>query len=144
MHSGTLNILRSQSKESSHSQSYMAVKTLASELLTASTTRVPPTLFFFFWFLAPHPQYMEVPRPGVELELQLSAFTTSRARLDPSHVCDLHHVSWQHRIPDPLSEARDRTHILMDTSQFHFCCPTTGVPRALLFKQYYFCSLLSY
>ena len=28
----------------------------------------------------------------------------------------LHHSSWQHRIPDPLIEARDGTHILMVTS----------------------------
>ena len=33
---------------------------------------------------------------------------------DPSHVCDLHHSSWQRRILSPLSEARDRTRILMD------------------------------
>ena len=34
-----------------------------------------------------------------------------------SRVCDLHHSSRQCQIPDPLSEARDRTRILMDTSQ---------------------------
>ena len=27
-----------------------------------------------------------------------------------------HRSSWQHRIPDPLSEARDQTHILTDTN----------------------------
>ena len=31
-------------------------------------------------------------------------------------VCDLYHSSQQHWIPNPLSEARDGTHILMDTS----------------------------
>ena len=30
---------------------------------------------------------------------------------------DLHHSSWQPRMLKPLSEARDRTQILMDTSQ---------------------------
>ena len=30
---------------------------------------------------------------------------------------DLHHSSQQHRILNPLSEARDLTHILMDTSR---------------------------
>ena len=34
---------------------------------------------------------------------------------DQSHICDLYHSSPQHWIPDPLSEARDQTHILMDT-----------------------------
>ena len=32
-------------------------------------------------------------------------------------VAGLHHSSQQHGIFNPLSEARDRTHILMDTGQ---------------------------
>ena len=32
---------------------------------------------------------MEVPRLGVELELQLLAYTTVTAMPDPSHICDL-------------------------------------------------------
>ena len=60
---------------------------------------------------------MEVPRLGVKLELELPAYTTARATRDLSHVCDLHHGSRRRRILNPLSEARDRTHILMDTSQ---------------------------
>ena len=35
---------------------------------------------------------MEVPRLGVESELQLPAYTTATATLDPSHICDLHHT----------------------------------------------------
>ena len=31
-------------------------------------------------------------------------------------------------IPDPLSQARGQTCILMDTSQIHFCWATTGTP----------------
>ena len=57
---------------------------------------------------------MEILRLGVELELQLPAYTA--AMWDLNHICDLHHSSWQHRILNPLSEARDQTHILMDTS----------------------------
>ena len=52
----------------------------------------------------------------VESELQLPAYTTATATQDPSHVFDLHHSSWQHWILNPLSKARDRTHVLMDTS----------------------------
>ena len=59
---------------------------------------------------------MEVPRLGVELKLQLLAYTTATATQDLSHVCDLHHSSRQHQILNPLSEARDGTRILMDTS----------------------------
>ena len=39
----------------------------------------PLELFFFFCFLGPPPQHMEVPRLGVEMELQLPASTTATA-----------------------------------------------------------------
>ena len=65
---------------------------------------------------------MEVPRLGVEeLELQLLACAIATAMQDPSHVCNPHCSSQQHQILNPLSEARDRTYILMDTSQVHYC-----------------------
>ena len=38
------------------------------------------------------------------------------------------HSSWQQWIPDPLSKARDWTHIIMDTSQVHFHYATMGTP----------------
>ena len=41
----------------------------------------------------PHQSPMEVPRLGVQLELQLLAYTTATATLDPSHICNLHHSS---------------------------------------------------
>ena len=63
---------------------------------------------------------MEVPRLGIELELQLLAYTTATAMTDPSRVCDLHHSSRQHQILNPLSEARDQTRILMDPSQVSY------------------------
>ena len=50
---------------------------------------------------------MEVPRLGVELELQLLAYTTATAMSDPSPICDLHHSSQQGQILNSLSEARD-------------------------------------
>ena len=34
-----------------------------------------------------------------------------------SHICDLHHSSGQRQIPNPLSGARDRPRVLMDTPQ---------------------------
>ena len=40
--------------------------------------------------------------------------------------------SQQHRILNPLSEARDRTHILVDTSWVYYHCATTGPPRVNL------------
>ena len=68
----------------------------------------------FFFFLWPQLWYMAVSRLGVKLELQLPAYTAAIGMRDPSRACDLHHSSWQHQILNPLSEARDRTHILTD------------------------------
>ena len=67
---------------------------------------------FFFFFKWPH---MEVPGLGGESKLQLPAYTTATATPDPSHICDPRHSLRQHWILNPLTEARDRTHILTDT-----------------------------
>ena len=72
---------------------------------------------------------MEVPRPGVESEIQLLAYTTAKETQDLSHVWDLHHSSQQHWILNPLSKARNQTCILMGTSQVHYCCATMGTPK---------------
>ena len=40
----------------------------------------------------------------------------SHTMQDLSHVCNLYHSSWQHQILNPLSEARDVTCVLTDTS----------------------------
>ena len=65
----------------------------------------------FFLSLGPHPGPMEVPRLGVESELQLPAYATATATAtsDQNLVCNLHHSSWQCQILNPLSETRDRT-----------------------------------
>ena len=71
-------------------------------------------------FLGPYLQHMEVPRLVVKSELQLPAYATATAMQNPSHVCDLYHSSQQHRIFNPLGEARDQTHVLMDTSRIRY------------------------
>ena len=71
---------------------------------------------------------MEIPRLGVQSEVQLLAYATDTAIPDLSCVCDLHHSSWQHRILNPLSEARDGTRNLIALSWIHFCCAKTGTP----------------
>ena len=64
---------------------------------------------------------MDVPRLGVEMELQLPAYTRATATWALSLIYDLHHSLLQHWLLNPLSEARDRTCILMDTSWVHYC-----------------------
>ena len=63
--------------------------------------------FFFLVFLGPHSQHMEVPRLGVELELQPLVCTTATATLDLSSIFDLYHISGQCQICNPLSSAGD-------------------------------------
>ena len=41
---------------------------------------------------------MEVPRLGVESQLQLLAYATAMAMTDPNHIFDLHHSLRQHQI----------------------------------------------
>ena len=55
---------------------------------------------------------MEVPRLGVELEVQLPAYTTATATPYQSRICDLQHSSQERWILKTLSEAKDRTHNL--------------------------------
>ena len=61
-----------------------------------------------------------VPMLGVKSEVQLLAYTTATAMLDRNHIYDLHHSSQQCWILNSLSEARDRTCVLMDASQICF------------------------
>ena len=84
--------------------------------------------FFFVFFLGPNPQHMDVPRLGVESELQVLACTTATATSDPNHIYNIHHSSQQHQILNPLIEGRDWTHNLMVPSQIHFCCTMMGTP----------------
>ena len=86
---------------------------------------------------------MEVPRLGVESELQLLAYITATATRDLTCICDPCHSLQQFQILSPLSEARDRTHILMMTSWVlnplspngNFLYPTSLKILFLLFEQ---------
>ena len=71
---------------------------------------------------------MDVPRLGVQFELWLPAYATAIAMPDPSHVCDLHHSSWQCWILNPLSKARNHTHNLMVPSRIPLCYAMRGTP----------------
>ena len=52
--------------------------------------------------LRPDLWHMEVPRLGMELELQLQAYAIVTETWDPSHICDLWHpVAQLVAMPDP-------------------------------------------
>ena len=84
--------------------------------------------FFFFWFLGLYLWHIAVLSIGVESELQLKPYATATATSDLSYICKLHHSSWQHRILNPLSKTRDRTHIPMNTGQVRYHWATVGTP----------------
>ena len=83
--------------------------------------------FFFFWsfvfclFRATPAAY-----GGSQARGLIGAVATglhhSHSNARSSHVCDLRHSSWQHRIPNPLIEACN----LMVSSWTCFCCATMG------------------
>ena len=47
--------------------------------------------YLLFFFLGPHPRHMDVPRLGVESELQPPAYDIATAMRDPNHISDLRH-----------------------------------------------------
>ena len=65
---------------------------------------------------------MDVPRLGVESELQLLAPATDTKMLNSSLVCDVHLSSQQHQILNPLSKAC----VQMDTSWVCYHWATRG------------------
>ena len=77
---------------------------------------------------------MEVPRLGAKSELQLLAYATATATSDPRHICNLPRSSRQGQILNALSEARDRTHILMVTSWVHNLLSHHGNSQTEAFK----------
>ena len=107
----------------------MSVVIPVQEYLGDIADSVPYSIeFSFSFFLGLHLRYMEVPRQGIQLSVQLLAYTTATATQDLSRVCNLHHSSWQRQSLNPLSKARDRTHNLMIPSWIRFCCDMMGTP----------------
>ena len=89
-------------------------------------------LYFFFFLLGLYLQHVEVPGP---------AYATAPTTPDLSHVCSLHHSSWQLQILNPPIKARDRTCMLMNTSWVCFCWATTGT-RGVIFLSMEFWSVM--
>ena len=95
--------------------------------------------FVLFCSLGPHPWHVEVPRLGVQSELQLLSFATATATSETSCICHLYHSLRQCWILKPLSRAGDRTRNLMVPSWICFRCTTMGTP----YKDSYFMTFSS-
>ena len=83
-------------------------------------------IYIYIYILGPHPRHIEVPRLGADSELQMLATATWHQNC----IFDLYyHSSLQRQILNPLSEARDQTYVLLDTSQVCYHWATTGTPE---------------
>ena len=81
-------------------------------------TVVFPVFSLFFVFLGLHYSMWKFPGQGTNQSCSCQPSTQPQ----------------QCQIPGPLSESRDRTHMLMDTSQIRFC-PTAMVTPSLSFDR---------
>ena len=73
----------------------------------------------FVCFLGPHPNIWRFPGQGSNRSHSCQSTPQPQQCQDLSHVCDLHHRSWQCWNFNPLSKARDQTYILTDSSRVH-------------------------
>ena len=83
--------------------------------------KFPEKVYFFLWVGggAAHVAYGSSQARG-QIRATAADLCTATATPDLSHISNLHHSSWQCRILNPLSEARDCTHILMVASQVDY------------------------
>ena len=80
---------------------------------------------------------MDIPRLGIESELQLPPYASTTATPDPCYICNLHHSAQQCQILNPLSRARVWIHILMHTSRVHDHWATRELQGSFLFTNGY-------
>ena len=84
--------------------------------------------FVFLPFLGPLQWHMEVPRLGVQSELQLPACARATAMQDLSHICKLDRSSQECWILNPLSKARIEPANSWFLVGFANHCATKGTP----------------
>ena len=87
-------------------------------------------LFLCIYFLGLHLRHMEVPRPGVELELKLPVYTTATTMRDLSRICDLHQRSRQGRILNPRTGIEPAPSWIL-VRLLCFSCTTVKTPEGV-------------
>ena len=71
---------------------------------------------FHFFFLRTAPVACGISQARGHIRAAGTSLHHSHRNAGPSHICDLHHSLQQRQILNPLSKARNQTHILIDTS----------------------------
>ena len=116
------------------------VSTVSFNLITAKSYFLPPytkytrkhycqllsssSFFFFFFlvfFLGPHPRPIGFPRLGGKSGAVAEGLHHSHRNARSEHIASAVYTTAHHNLRsfNPLSEARDQTCILIDTSQIH-------------------------
>ena len=91
-------------------------------------------LNFFFCFSGLHLRPMKVPRLRGPIGATAAGLCHSQSNSgSKQHLWATPQLTQQHQIPNPLSEARDQTCMLMETSQIHFCYSVMGTPCSKMF-----------
>ena len=101
-------------------------------------------LSFFFPFLGPHLQHREVPKQGIELELQLPAYDTATARATPHLSCTVTYASVCSNAGSLTHCARPGIEPASSPTLYQVLNPLspTGTPSGLLFGSLCLFSLL--
>jgi len=86
------------------------------------------SFILFLLLFRPVPEACGICQARGWIRAAAEAYARATATPGPSCVCDLHHSSQQYQILNPLSQARDWTHVLLDTSWVCYCWTTTETP----------------
>ena len=92
-------------------------------------------------FLGPHLWHMEVPRLGVQSELQLPAYTTATAMPDPSRVCNLQTAHGNARFLTHWTRAQIEPSTSWFLVRFISTLPQQELPKTIKFFKENFCDL---
>ena len=110
------------------------VKQFSNLQLTISDSILRGFFFFFFFFgggllFRATPTAYESSQARGQIRSAAASLLHSHSKWNPNRICGLHYSSWQHWIPSPLRQAREKTRILTDTSGIHFHCTTRGTHK---------------
>ena len=91
-------------------------------------------VFFKFFLFGATPIAYESSQARGQIRIAAAGWITAKVTQDLSHVCKLHHSSWQRWIPNPMSRAREQTCVLMILVGLATTEPQQELPTLFLLK----------
>ena len=89
-------------------------------------------IFFLILFLGPNLWHMEVPRLGLEPELQLLASTTPQPQQGQIQAASATYISAYGKAGSLIGKFKNQTHIFTDIGRIYFHFATMGTPLSAL------------